>query len=85
MDNELRELWLADERVGRSHTIVMEERGYRGRCLPKDVAAIIHAAKTLGGAPLLEAVDRFNDEVCRSADAKRAKRLPHRPAKKAAP
>jgi UDPglucose 6-dehydrogenase len=66
--NELRELWLADERIGRSHTIVTEERGYRGRCLPKDIAAMIQAAKPFGGAPLLEAVDRYNDEICRRAD-----------------
>ena len=66
--NELRELWLADERIGRSHTIVTEERGYQGRCLPKDMAALLHAAKQVGGAPLLEAVDRYNDEVCRRAE-----------------
>jgi UDPglucose 6-dehydrogenase len=66
--DELRELWVADERVGRSHTIVTTERGYRGRCLPKDMASIIHVARQAGGAPLLEAVDRFNDEVCRKAD-----------------
>lgn len=66
--NELRELWLADDRIGRSHTIVTAERGYRGRCLPKDMASIIHFARQAGGAPLLEAVDRFNDEVCRRAD-----------------
>jgi len=66
--NELRELWLADDRVGRSHTIVTAERGYRGRCLPKDMASIIQFARQAGGAPLLEAVDRFNDEVCRRAD-----------------
>lgn len=71
--NELREIWLADERVGRSHTIVTEERGYRGRCLPKDMAAIIHAAKMVGGAPLLEAVDRYNDDVCRASDKDRDK------------
>lgn len=69
--SELRELWLADERVGRSHTIVTEERGYRGRCLPKDMAAILYEAQKFGGAPLLEAVDRYNDEVCRRADEKR--------------
>jgi UDPglucose 6-dehydrogenase len=69
--NELREMWLADERIGRSHTIVTQERGYRGRCLPKDIAAIISAAKRFGGAPLLEAVDRYNDEVCRRADDER--------------
>lgn len=66
--HELRELWLADERVGRSHTMVTEERGYRGRCLPKDMAAIVRAAREVGGAPLLEAVDRYNDAVCRRAD-----------------
>ena len=69
--HELREIWLADERIGRSHTIVTEERGYRGRCLPKDVAAIIQASKPLGGAPLLEAIDHYNDEVCRRADEAR--------------
>ncbi len=72
--NELRELWLADERIGRSHTIVTEERGYRGRCLPKDMAALIRAAKGLEGTPLLEAIDRYNDEVCRRADEGRVKR-----------
>lgn len=73
--NELRELWLADERIGRSHTIVTEARGYRGRCLPKDIAAIIQAAKPLGGAPLLEAIDQYNDGVCRRADEARARSL----------
>jgi len=67
--DELRELWLADERVGRSHTIVTAERGYRGRCLPKDMGAIIHAAREAGGAPLLEAVDRYNQELCKRVDA----------------
>jgi UDPglucose 6-dehydrogenase len=71
--HELREIWLADERIGRSHTIVTEERGYRGRCLPKDVAAVIQASRPFGGAPLLEAIDRYNDEVCQRADAARAK------------
>ena len=74
--NELRELWVLDERIGRSHTIVTEERGYRGRCLPKDIAAIIQAAKAFGGAPLLEAVDRYNDEVCRRADGQRERAVP---------
>lgn len=40
--NSLRELFLADPRVGRSHTFVYEDkRGYSGKCLPKDVNAII--------------------------------------------
>ena len=74
--NELRELWLADERIGRSHTIVTSERGYRGRCLPKDMEAIIRAAKAVGGAPLLEAIDRYNDEVCRRADEALERKAP---------
>lgn len=44
--NLLRELWLADPRIGRSHTFVYEQnRGYGGSCLPKDVAALIHQAE----------------------------------------
>ena len=40
--NEVREIWLADPRIGSSHTFVYEEkRGYGGSCLPKDVASII--------------------------------------------
>ncbi len=66
--NELRELWLADARIGRSHTIVTEERGFRGRCLPKDLNAIIALMRRYGGAPFLEAVLAYNDEVCRRAD-----------------
>jgi UDPglucose 6-dehydrogenase len=83
--NELRELWLADERVGRSHTIVTAERGYRGRCLPKDMASIIQAARQFGGAPLLEAVDRFNDEVCRMADQGKRAVKPSARKKKSSP
>ncbi|MGH9543073.1 MAG: hypothetical protein ACRD2H_14475 [Terriglobales bacterium] len=59
--DELRELWLLDERVGRSHTVVTAERGFGGRCLPKDLSALIAAAKRFGGAPLLEAVQQFNE------------------------
>ncbi len=58
---EVRRLWLADERIGESHTVVTAERGYGGRCLPKDVAAICAVARELG-TPLrvLEAVAEAN-------------------------
>jgi UDPglucose 6-dehydrogenase len=72
--DKLRELWLADPRIGRSHTMVTEERGYRGRCLPKEMAALIKAAHSFGGAPLLEAVDRYNDALCHRSDESRSKR-----------
>jgi UDP-glucose 6-dehydrogenase len=57
---ELRELWLADPRVGYSHTVVTRERGFGGRCLPKDLSVLISAMKPMGGAPLLEAVWAYN-------------------------
>lgn len=43
-----RELWLQDPRIGESHTAVTPERGYGGKCLPKDVAAICAVARELG-------------------------------------
>ena len=45
----LRETWLMDPRIGRSHTFVYEERrGYGGSCLPKDIASIISQADERG-------------------------------------
>ena len=58
--SELRELWLADPRIGPSHTTVTEKRGFGGRCLPKDVAAMTAIMRLHGGAPLLEAVLKYN-------------------------
>jgi|SRR5271165_7319238 len=60
---ELRQLWLLDPRVGSSHTVVTRERGFGGRCLPKDLRAIVAATKPHGGAPILEAVAAYNDQV----------------------
>jgi len=65
---ELRELWLADARVGPSHTLVTRERGFRGRCLPKDLGALVAAMEHLGGAPLLRAIQEFNARICAAAD-----------------
>jgi UDPglucose 6-dehydrogenase len=61
--NELRELWLLDPRVGRSHTFVLpDDRGFGGKCLPKDVAALIRAAEKAGADPtLMRATLRAND------------------------
>ena len=44
--NTVREIWLADPRIGSSHTFVYEEaKGYGGKCLPKDVDSLISQAK----------------------------------------
>lgn len=62
--SDLLDLWLADPRIGSSHTVVTAERGFRGRCLPKDLTAIIATMEPHGGAPLLEAVMEYNKTLC---------------------
>lgn len=63
--DELRELWLLDGRNSRSHTLVYEDdRGFGGKCLPKDVNAIVKASAKAGYRPrLLEAVLKVNEEI----------------------
>jgi UDP-glucose 6-dehydrogenase len=64
--DDLRELWLLDPRVGRSHTFVRgDERGFGGKCLPKDLSALVVAAQTITGRvpAMLSAVDASNREV----------------------
>jgi UDPglucose 6-dehydrogenase len=58
--NVLREAWLMDGRMGRSHTIVTDERGFGGKCLPKDLLAIAHFASESG---LVLSASRFLHEV----------------------
>lgn len=61
----LRELFLADSRVGRSHTWVYQDRpGYDSHCLTKDIPALISFARGIGYEPeLMAAVDRVNAEM----------------------
>lgn len=67
--NELREVWLEDQRIGRSHTFVYEDnRGYGGKCLPKDVGELIHMADRHNiNADLMKAVQHKNSSL-RSSD-----------------
>jgi len=60
--NELREVWLADPRISRDHTFVYpDDRGFGGKCLPKDTTAIIAASEERGFTPpLLKAVMAAN-------------------------
>lgn len=61
--DQMREIWVADTRVGRSHSIVVNEPGFSGKCLPKDLAAIVALATQYGGAPFLEAVQAYNKSL----------------------
>lgn len=57
----VRSAWLLDKRVNPSHTLVTQERGYGGKCLPKDISAVCASARTLGSPmELLEAVQKVN-------------------------
>lgn len=60
--DELREVWLADPRINRDHTFVYpDNRGFSGKCLPKDTAAIIHTSRCNNYEPmLLEAIMNIN-------------------------
>ncbi len=48
----VREGWLLDPRVERMHTAVFpSDRGFKGKCLPKDTQALVQAAKKKGYDP----------------------------------
>ena len=66
--NVVRELWLADERIGRYHTFVYEHnRGFGGSCLPKDTAAIINQSEQNGiDVSLLKSVIEKNTSLKRN-------------------
>lgn len=61
--NQVREIWIADPRIGSSHTFVYENnRGYGGSCLPKDVSSLINQAdKNNVDLKLLKAVALKNE------------------------
>jgi nucleotide sugar dehydrogenase len=63
--HKVREGWLLDERIGRGFSAVFaDSRGFGGKCLPKDVTAIVKAAETAGyNAGVLKAVINYNNEL----------------------
>ncbi len=67
--NELRELWLADGRVGRSHTLVYpDKRGFTGKCIPKDTNGLYAATKAAGyDATFVHAMLVKNESLQRNA------------------
>ena len=66
--NELRELALLDGRIERMHTIVFKDnKGFGGKCFPKDVNGIVRASGDAGYEPellkeVLKSNDRFVEE-----------------------
>lgn len=63
---QMREIWTADTRVGRSHSTVTGKLGFGGKCLPKDLSAIIARTLESGGQiEFLQAVSEFNTALRR--------------------
>lgn len=62
---EVRSLWLLDPRMNGDHTVVFPDKPYfDGKCLPKDLSAIIQlAAEYAVSMPLLTAVRNINDRA----------------------
>lgn len=64
--NEVRECWLLDPRIGAGHTCIFKNKEFPfdGKCLPKDLTAIIYSAKEKGYQPkLLEEVNTSNNRI----------------------
>lgn len=61
---QLRELFVADERVGQSHTYVYKDQPYYdSHCLNKDIPAFIHIAQDAGIEPdLMKTVNKVNQK-----------------------
>lgn len=64
--NEVRECWLLDPRIGVSHTSVFSNKTepYDGKCLPKDIKALIQQSNEQGYNPsFLEEVEKSNKRI----------------------
>lgn len=62
--NVVSHLVSADNRIGNSHTRVTKERGYGGHCFPKDTAAIVNTAKSVGvELELINSSIKYNERI----------------------
>ena len=64
--NEARDLWLLDPRINPMHTAVFDsnDKPFSGKCLPKDLSALVASSKAEGyNASLLAEVLSTNDRI----------------------
>lgn len=67
----LREAWLDDPRINRSHTMAYDRNpGFAGKCLPKDLNSIVHYARNVIEQPLrlIEEVLKYNAKMRENID-----------------
>lgn len=61
---EVRELFLHDPRMSEMHTAIFENRGYKGKCYPKDVKAFIRSSEQHDYIPyFLREIDNSNERL----------------------
>lgn len=66
--NRVMECAAADKRIGRTHLEIFHKgyRGYAGKCLPKDIKALIQKGNELGvDLKLLKIAEKINNELLR--------------------
>ena len=68
--DDVRAIFTLDPRAGASHTAVTNERGFGGKCLPKDLRSLIAWAGGPHAAPLLQHVAEYNDAIRQGRDAR---------------
>lgn len=62
--NEVKELAVADPRIGKSHLEVTTLRGFGQKCLPKDMVALLGEFKRMGlDASVLSSIWEYNKKV----------------------
>jgi len=70
--NDLRNMWLSDFRIGNSHTDIPGpdgERGYGGKCFPKDVKSFVTWGKEKGfELDMCRAADKVNERIRKNKD-----------------
>jgi nucleotide sugar dehydrogenase len=58
----VREIWVSDDRIGLSHSIIVDQPGFGGKCLPKDLTALLEDTSECR-TPVLRAVRDLNEDL----------------------
>ena len=66
---QVRQYTIMDERIGESHTMITDERGFGGHCFPKDTNAFVNTAKlNRSNLTILEHAIEYNQRIRKDND-----------------
>ena len=61
---QVRQVVTDDERIGESHTMITDERGFGGHCFPKDTEALVYSALHHGCSQnLIQEAIKYNKKI----------------------